>query len=56
VARAFDHVQLGFEPAELWRSLESHGLEVALCEPTLREKRPPHFDVITLHARKREKS
>jgi ArsR family transcriptional regulator len=49
IAKSFDHVQPGFEPAELRRSFESEGFEVSLCEVTSREKRPPHFEVITLH-------
>ena len=32
--------------------LEAAGLSVTACEITSREKRPPHFEVITYHARK----
>ena len=53
VAREFDHVRLGFTPAELESALLALGLEVTLCEVTSREKRPPHFEVITIHAQKR---
>jgi len=52
-ARGFDHVQLGFAPAALRAALEAHGFEVALCEVTSREKRPPHFEIVTLHATRR---
>jgi ArsR family transcriptional regulator len=56
VARAFDHVQLGFEPAALSELFESAGFEVSLCSVTSRERRPPHFEVITLHGRRKEVS
>ncbi len=53
-ARQYDHVQLGFEPAALAGLFESAGFEVTSCQPTSREKRPPHFEVVTVHARRRE--
>ena len=52
-AAAFDHVRLGFAPSELRAWLEGLGFEVELCDVTSREKRPPHFEVITIHAQKR---
>jgi ArsR family transcriptional regulator len=51
VAR-FDHVQCGHEPARLRAWIEAAGLEVITCEVTSREKRPPHFEAITVHAAK----
>lgn len=51
--RPFNHVQLGFEPAALRGELEAAGFEVTLCGPTQREKRAPHFEVVTVHARRR---
>jgi SAM-dependent methyltransferase len=50
-AAAYDHVRLGFTPGELRGWLEALGFAVEACEVTSREKRPPHFEVITLHAR-----
>jgi ArsR family transcriptional regulator len=52
VARAFDHLQLGFEPEDLRTSFEAAGFEVSLCAVTSRETRPPLFEVITVHARR----
>ncbi len=54
--RPFNHVQLGFEPAALRGVLEAAGFEVTLCAPTQREKRAPHFEVVTVHARRRRAS
>ena len=48
----YNHLQAGFEPAPLRRLLELAGLSVELCEVTSRERRPPHFQVITVHAGK----
>ena len=47
---AYDHLQLGFSPGALRALFENRGLTVELCEVTSREKRPPHFEVLTLHA------
>jgi ArsR family transcriptional regulator len=55
-ARQYSHVQLGFTPAELRADLERAGFDVSLCEVTSRERRAPHFEVITLHARRRTDS
>jgi SAM-dependent methyltransferase len=52
-AAAFDHVQNGFQPSRLRALLERAGCEVSLCEVTSRERQPPHFEVITVHARRR---
>lgn len=48
----YGHVNLGFTVKELRRHAEKAGLEVTVCEPVTREKRPPHFEVLTLLARK----
>lgn len=49
VAR-YDHVNQGFEPEELAALAEAAGLLVASCRGTTRERRPPHFEVLTLTA------
>lgn len=48
----YGHVNLGFSARELRKHAEKAGLEVLVCEPVTREKRPPHFEVLTLLARK----
>ena len=48
----YDHDNLGFTEKELRRFAKKAGLEVQVCEVVTREKRPPHFEVITLQARK----
>jgi ubiquinone/menaquinone biosynthesis C-methylase UbiE/DNA-binding transcriptional ArsR family regulator len=48
----FGHVNLGFTDRELRRFAEKAGLEVQVCEVLTREKRPPHFEVLGLLARK----
>ncbi|MBI4878847.1 MAG: metalloregulator ArsR/SmtB family transcription factor [Planctomycetes bacterium] len=53
VVRArYDHVRLGFLPGELREMLERTGFAVELCDVTSRERRRPHFEVITIHARR----
>jgi SAM-dependent methyltransferase len=49
----YDHVQLGFEPADLRAWLDDAGFDVAACTPTAREARAPHFEVVTFHATRR---
>jgi len=51
-AARFDHVQPGFLPARLSALVERAGGEVESCEVTSRERRPPHFEVLTLFARR----
>lgn len=51
VAR-YDHVNLGIEPDALAALATSVGLEVTHCAPGSRERRPPHFETVVLHARK----
>jgi ubiquinone/menaquinone biosynthesis C-methylase UbiE/DNA-binding transcriptional ArsR family regulator len=48
----FGHVNLGFTDRELRRFAEKAGLEVQVCEVVTRERRPPHFEVLSLLARK----
>ena len=55
VAEAYNHVQLGFEPSALRELFEGAGFEVSFCEVTSREKRPPHFEVVTLYAERQPK-
>ncbi len=50
VAKSYNHVQLGFEPSALRKLFEGAGFKVTFCEVTSREKRPPHFGVLTLYA------
>ena len=49
---AYGHVNLGFTGKELRKFVEKAGLEVASLETVTREKRPPHFEVISLIAHK----
>lgn len=46
----YGHVNLGFSEKELRRFADKAGLEPRVCEVVTREKRPPHFAVITLSA------
>ena len=47
---SYGHLQAGFDPGALRAGLEAKGLDVRLCEVTSRERRSPHFEVITVHA------
>ena len=49
---AFDHRNLGFGQNELRQLATKSGLEVVECRPVTRERRPPHFEVLALLARK----
>ncbi len=51
-AERFRHPQLGYEPDQLQALLENAGFQVQTCAPTSRERRSPHFEVITLIARR----
>jgi len=53
VAR-YGHVSHGHEPDELCRLLDAAGFEVILCDVTSRESRPPHFEILTAHAERRD--
>lgn len=48
----YGHVNLGFSTRELRRLAEQAGFEVRVCDVVAREKRPPHFEVISLIAHK----
>lgn len=48
VVEAYGHVNLGFAEKELRRFADKAGLQVASCDTVTREKRPPHFEVISL--------
>jgi ArsR family transcriptional regulator len=52
VVDRYDHVQQGFEPEVLRAWARGAGLEVDLCAATGRERRSPHFEILTLHARR----
>ncbi len=48
----FDHRNLGFRGEDLRRFAHAAGLKVATCGTITRERRPPHFEVLHLVARK----
>jgi ubiquinone/menaquinone biosynthesis C-methylase UbiE len=48
----YGHVNLGFTEKELRKFAAKAGLNVQVCEVVTQEKRPPHFEVLTLLARK----
>ena len=48
----FDHRNMGFRVEELRGFAEKAGLKVTSCERITRERRPPHFEVLSLLARK----
>jgi len=48
----FDHKNLGFTAGELKQLAQRAGLVVQSCALATRERRPPHFEVLTLLARK----
>jgi ArsR family transcriptional regulator len=48
----YNHVHLGFEPRALRGWLSNAGLTVLACGVTSRERREPHFEVLTAHASK----
>jgi len=52
VTDGYGHVHAGFRPQELREWLTDAGLVVDRCEVTSREKRPPHFAVVSAFARK----
>jgi len=45
---AYGHINLGFADKELRRFVEKAGLDIAASETVTREKRPPHFEVISM--------
>jgi len=48
VVETYGHVNLGFPGKELRRFAEKAGLDVTSLETVTRERRPPHFEVISL--------
>ena len=52
VTAGYGHVHAGFRPQALRDWLSEAGLVVDRCEATSREKRPPHFAVVSAFARK----
>ena len=53
VVEAYGHVNLGFSEKELSRFATKAGFEIVSCETVTRERRPPHFEVIALIARRK---
>jgi ArsR family transcriptional regulator len=45
---AYGHRNLGFGEKDLRKFAEKAGLKIAICDTVTREKRPPHFEVISL--------
>ena len=52
VVQAYGHANLGFSDKDLRRFVSRAGLELVNAETVTREKRPPHFEVISMIARK----
>jgi SAM-dependent methyltransferase len=52
VSASYGDVQPGFTPSQLRRMLQKVGLAVDTCDVTGREKRLPHFEIITAFAHK----
>ena len=52
VVEPFEHRNLGFTPDELREFARRSKLEVIACERLTRERRAPHFEVLSLLARK----
>ncbi|GAB6197017.1 ArsR/SmtB family transcription factor [Lysobacter xanthus] len=52
VVEAFGHVNLGFSDRELQRFATRAGLDVVSSGTVTRERRPPHFEVISVIARR----
>jgi len=50
VVDAYGHVNLGFSEKELRKFAEKAGLNIANAETVTRERRPPHFEVLSLTA------
>ena len=48
----YGHVNLGFTAKDLRKFAAKAGLAVQVCEVVTQEKRPPHFEVLAMLARK----
>lgn len=53
-ARRYDHRNTGFDCKALSDLLTQQGFQVELCEVTCSEERRPHFEIITIHAVRRD--
>ncbi len=56
VARRFDHIHFGFELEDFAERFERGGFDVIDNRVTSRERRTPHFEIITLTARRRART
>ena len=52
VVESYGHVNLGFSEKDLQKFASKAGFSITSCETVTRERRPPHFEVIALIARK----
>ena len=52
VSATYRDIHSGFSTPQLRRMLQKAGLAIDACDITCREKRPPHFEVITAFAHK----
>jgi ArsR family transcriptional regulator len=52
VAAAYEHLNGGFDPGQLQDLLEHIGFAPSLCEVTSRERKKPHFHVISAFAQR----
>jgi SAM-dependent methyltransferase len=52
VTARYGHIHAGFKPSAVKRLLVQAGLVIEACGVTSRERRPPHFHVVTAFARK----
>jgi ArsR family transcriptional regulator len=52
VTASYGDAHPGFSPPQLKRLLQKAGLAVDACDVACREKRPPHFEVVTAFAHK----
>jgi ArsR family transcriptional regulator len=52
VVETYSHINLGFAEKELRKFTEKSGLQITNLETVTRERRPPHFEVISLIAMK----
>ncbi len=50
IARRYGHLHLGFPPRRVEQWFRDAGATVDACGVTSRERRAPHFEVVTLHA------
>lgn len=56
ITASYGDIHAGFSPPRLKRLLQKAGLAVDSCDVACREKRAPHFEVITAFAREAKKS